>query len=83
MRYYLIVKQKKAQTVIEYMLLLTTVVALVLIGLRAYFPTIREAANIYYNRVVPGILGDPPACGDGSCGSMESCSSCPVDCGTC
>ena len=76
-------KNKKAQTAIEYMLLLTTVVAIVLIGFRKYLPEINEASNIYYNRVVPGILGAPPRCGDACCDEFEALdggSRCPTDC---
>lgn len=78
-----ILRANKAQTAVEYLLLLTTVVAIVLVGLKTYLPVIYEASNIYYNRVVPGIIGQPPRCGDGCCDSFEARdggSRCPVDC---
>ena len=78
-----LIRNKKAQTAVEYILLLTTVVAIVLIGFRAYLPEVNEASNIYFNRVVPGIVGEPPRCGDGCCDEFERLdqnSRCPVDC---
>ena len=83
MNRYSIIREKKAQTAIEYMLLLAVVVSIVLIGFTTYLPEINEASNMYYNRVVPGILGEPPRCGDGICDSFEirdGGSRCPVDC---
>ncbi len=32
---------------------------------------------------VPGSINCTPSCGNGSCGSTESCSTCPADCGVC
>ena len=84
MKQIFILKEKKAQTAVEYLLLLTTVVAIVLIGFKFYLPGFREAADVYYNRVVPGILGEPPDCGDGTCvAPFENCEKCPTDCGAC
>lgn len=83
MKNYLILKERKAQIAIEYLILLTTVVAIVLIGFKTYLPGFEETANVYYNRVVPGILGDPPKCGDGNCEGAERCHSCSIDCGAC
>ena len=79
------IKEKKAQTAIEYMLLLATVVAIVLLGFNKYFPLFHKASDIYFNRAGDGIYGKPPRCGDGSCESspFESCEKCPTDCGTC
>ncbi len=71
---------------VEYMLLLMTVVTLVVIAFNRYLPTrVQDAANIYYNRAVPAILGPPPRCGDGTCSPcpFESCGKCPTDCGVC
>ena len=79
MKNIIISKEKKAQSAIEYMLLLTTVVAIVLIGFKTYIPGFEETANIYYNRVVPGILGNAPKCGDGVCEGKER-PSCTIDC---
>ena len=86
-------KNKKAQTAVEYLLLLTTVAAVVLIGFRLYLPKVEEAGNIYYNRAAVGVLGAPPFCGDEDCDLgviytpeymiRENCCKCPVDCGEC
>ena len=71
----------KAQTAIEYMLLLGVVVALVLIAFRTSLPRMRVSANTYFNRSVIGILGKPNPCGDGVCDpDFENLGKCPVDC---
>ena len=80
-----IFKRKEAQTTVEYLLLLTTVVTIVLVGIRVYLPRFQETSNIYFNRVAVGIMGNPPRCGDGECRPepFESCEKCPTDCGSC
>ena len=99
MRIFQILRKKNAQTAVEYMLLLTTVVAIVLIGFKYYVPEFTKAANIYSDRVTRGIAGEPSRCGDGCCGqfdpvfggcnglfsgaSFEDCYNCPTDCGEC
>jgi len=83
MRKYLIELNKKAQTAVEYMLLLAAVVSIVLIGFKSYLPSFQGTSNYYFNQVGIGILGMPNRCGDGSCASFESCEKCPVDCGSC
>ena len=71
----------KAQTAIEYMLLLGVVVALVLIAFRTSLPKMRVSADTYFNRSVIGILGKPNPCGDGVCDpDFENLDKCPVDC---
>ena len=77
--------KKIGQSALEYMILLGTVVAIVLLGLKNYIPRIEETANIYYNRAAAGILGDPSRCGDGVCDCSwpENCKTCPTDCGGC
>lgn len=50
----------KGQTAIEYMLLLGAVVAIVLIGMKIYPGQSREGADLYFNRVLVGIMGEPP-----------------------
>ncbi|MCK5180104.1 MAG: hypothetical protein KAR32_11285 [Candidatus Omnitrophica bacterium] len=80
-----IIKDRKAQTAIEYLLLLMTVAVIVLLGFKTYLPRVQETANIYYNRAAPGILGAPPRCGDTFCAGppFEDCAKCPFDCGPC
>ena len=75
---------RRAQTAIEYMLLLGVVVALVLISLKTYLPRMRTSANTYFNRTAIGILGKPNPCGDGYCDpNFEDSAKCCVDCGGC
>ena len=72
---------RRAQTAIEYMLLLGVVVALVLISFKTYLPRMRTSANTYFNRTVIGILGKPNPCGDGyCCDPFENAEKCPPDC---
>lgn len=80
-----VIKRRRAQTAVEYLLLLMTVAAIVLVGFKTYLPRIQDTANVYYNRAAPGILGTPPRCGDGVCRPLpfESCEKCPADCGFC
>jgi len=83
MRKQFISLNTKAQTAIEYMLLLAAVVTIVLIGFRSYLPSFQTASNYYLNQVGIGILGEPPRCGDGICAGIENCENCPPDCGSC
>ena len=82
----MLLRERKAQTAVEYLLLLTTIATIVLIGFRIYLPRIQDTANIYYNRAAPGILGTPPLCGDGHCSTVEKLDGaggkirCPTDC---
>lgn len=79
-----ICRAQKAQTAIEYMLLLGVVVALVLIAFKVSLPKMRVSANTYFNRAAIGIMGDPNPCGDGVCDpNFEDFSKCCVDCGGC
>jgi len=82
---YLNKKNKKAQSAIEYLMLLAAVVAIVLIGFKTYLPRILVTGNIYFNRVGVGIMGEPPRCGDKVCRPppFEDCERCPADCGSC
>lgn len=51
---------KRAQSAIEYMLLFATVMVVVMYSFDSYFPFVRESSNLYYNRVVMGIVGKEP-----------------------
>src|SRR3989338_837820 len=77
--------QHNAQTVVEYMMLLASVVAIVLIGMKQYYPVVFNSSDIYYNRVVLGVLGEGPSCGDTQCMNIagENCETCAPDCGAC
>jgi len=70
----------KAQTAVEYMLLLAAVVSIVLIGFKNYLPSFQETSNYYFDQVGIGVLGEPNRCGDGTCSSFEDSEKCPVDC---
>ena len=98
MRNLQILRKTNAQTAVEYMLLLTTVVAIVLIGFKYYLPQYTNTAEIYSDRVTRGIAGEPNRCGDLCCGQhdifgncntllsgapFENCRNCPTDCSTC
>lgn len=61
----------KGQTAVEYLLLLSTVVVIVLIGFHTYLPRVRIAAEGYLNTVSNGILGAPSLCGDGIANAYE------------
>ena len=50
------------QQALEYVLLLAIVVAIVLFGFKKHVPATRDSAELYYNKVAVGILGEPPAC---------------------
>ncbi|MBP9855529.1 MAG: class III signal peptide-containing protein [Candidatus Omnitrophica bacterium] len=63
--------QKKAQTAIEYMLVLAVIVASVMIAFPKYMPRITNAANTYYNKAASGIVGNGSRCGDGACDQFE------------
>ena len=86
MKYYQPHSGEKGQTMLEYLLLLTTVVAIVLVGFKQYLPKFHNSANVYFNRVSYGIYGKPNACGDlccndyGTYGIVETCETCPHDC---
>lgn len=72
---------RRAQTAIEYMLLVGVVVALVLVAFKVYLPGTRISANTYFNRAFIGIVGEPNPCGDGyCCGFFEDLEGCPPDC---
>jgi len=72
----------RAQTAIEYMLLLAAVVSIVLVGFKSYFPTLQLTSNNYFHRVGVGVLGEPNKCGDSVCAGppIETPEKCPVDC---
>jgi len=76
-------KEKKAQTAVEYMLLLAAVVAIVLVGFKVYLPSINESTNVYFNRAAVGIYGEPNRCGDGVVGFFETVENCCIDFGAC
>ena len=72
----------KAQTAVEYMLLLGVVMAIVLIGFKKYVPRIEGAGNVYYEHISNGILGNINPCGDGWCAPLENIDNnlCTIDC---
>ena len=51
---------RRAQTAIEYMLLLGVTTVIALVGFRTMLPKERIDAERYYNTVVIGIIGEPP-----------------------
>jgi len=83
MRNYVVLKNDRAQTAVEYMLLLGAVVGIVLVGLKLYLPRINETSNVYFNRAAYGIYGEPNRCGDGNIGRFETRENCCVDYKSC
>ncbi len=54
--------KRRAQTAIEYLLLLAVVVAIVLVGFKYLVPQSRDASEEFYNKAAIGILGNAPVC---------------------
>ncbi|MBZ0167583.1 MAG: hypothetical protein K8I00_12325 [Candidatus Omnitrophica bacterium] len=82
------IQTQKAQTAIEYLLLLATVVAIVLLALPSYIPRVSNAANVYFYGAANAMLDIGPRCGDGTCDSthvppFETPERCCDDCGGC
>ncbi len=75
-------KGQKAQTAIEYLLLLGVVVSLVLIAFKTQMASrIPQATELYFNRASTGIMGKQNPCGDGVCATpWEDGDKCCVDC---
>ena len=73
---------QKAQTAVEYLILLAMVVAIVLIGFRTLLPKAQVNTQGFYNKAAVGIMGRAPHCGDGICNGfqMENPEECVVDC---
>ncbi len=61
---------RPGQTAIEYMLLLSAVVVVVLVGMNTILPRTVEYSNEYYQRVSYGIMGEPTS--DQSTGNWQS-----------
>ena len=78
MKYTTNTKRNIGQTAIEYLVLLSAVVAIVLIGFNTYIPRINTSSNVFFNRTAVGIYGDPNRCGDGVQGKFETFANCPV-----
>jgi len=51
---------QKAQSIIEYLLLLGVIVAITLIGFKKYFPRIQKAKNVYFNKIGHDLVGKEP-----------------------
>lgn len=76
-------KSKKAQTAVEYLILMTAVVAIVLVGFKRFLPSVQQSSNVFFNRAAVGIYDGANPCGDGVKGPFETPESCCVDFGTC
>ena len=51
---------KRAQTAIEYLLLLGVVTAIALVAFRTFLPKVNKASEFYYNEAAKDILDHPP-----------------------
>ena len=76
-------KKKRAQTAVEYMLLLAVVVSVVMISFKVHLPRVYSAANLYFDKASQGIAGERHHCGNGRIDNYEDCKNCPVDVGPC
>ena len=71
----------KAQSAVEYLLLLAVVASIILISLKTRLPKIYPSAELYFNKTSVGIAGKPNPCGDGNCVlPFENCQKCSYDC---
>ena len=52
--------RRRAQTAIEYLLVLGVVTAIVLVGFRIFVPLARDDANRYYLSLLRGVYGNTP-----------------------
>ena len=55
------------QTAIEYLLLLATTVAIVLLAFNVKLLNVHNATELFFNRSAAGIMGSQNPCGDGNC----------------
>ena len=72
-------KSKKAQTAIEYLLLLAVTAIIVFISFKTLLPKSGEISQAYFNKTAAGIMGDAPG---GGCVPNGSCSAPNPACGT-
>lgn len=76
---------RKAQSAVEFMLLLAVVVSIVLIGFRTFLQRTHDASGVFFNNISTGVMGKPSACGDGVCDPYFEINQdrCCTDCGGC
>ena len=74
-----LLSQNHAQTALEYMLLLMSVVAIVLVGFKTILPSSQQASNFYFDRVAVVIMVKPSICCNGSSDPWEKPDSCCMD----
>ncbi|HBR14094.1 MAG TPA: hypothetical protein DD723_00930 [Candidatus Omnitrophica bacterium] len=70
---------QKAQTAIEYILLLSAVTAIVLVGFKTYLVQSRKASKEFFNEATKAIMGEKNRCGNGKCDDFEDNTRCPID----
>ncbi|MFA5059398.1 MAG: hypothetical protein WC676_02080 [Candidatus Omnitrophota bacterium] len=51
---------QKAQTAIEYLLIFALVAVIVFVGFKTILPRTQQSANVFFNKVTDGIMGEPP-----------------------
>ena len=76
-------RQRSAQTIIEYLVLMVAVVSIAIVFLGSDIGRLQGIGGMYFNKVSRSILGNPPSCGDGYCSEFEDLELCCVDCGGC
>lgn len=70
---------KQAQTAMEYMLIMGTVMVIVLTSWKVFLPSIQNSSDLYFNRVNYGIVGAGPRCGNGKVDYPENIETCCID----
>lgn len=56
-------RARRAQSAVEYLLLLGLAVVIALVGFKEFLPKAGRYSEIYYNRAANAIYDDPPICG--------------------
>ena len=51
---------RRAQTAVEYLLLLGVTTAIALVGFKVFLPKVTKSSEGYYNKAANVILGPPP-----------------------
>lgn len=79
------IRNKNAQTAVEYLLLLAIVVGIILVALPTQLPRVYQSANLYFNKAANALFGRASDCGDGVCDAtiFEDNNRCCDDCGGC
>ncbi|MDP2653591.1 MAG: hypothetical protein Q8Q08_06105 [Candidatus Omnitrophota bacterium] len=53
-------KTKEAQSIVEYVILLGTVTAIILLSFQSFMPKAYNQSEYFFNQTARGVMGDPP-----------------------